>query len=302
MTIRVIGRFSNTVFVAEQLLFGPGLSGDSGQRAQLSGIVTRFASLADFEVNDIAVSANASTAFGNGDSGDLQLDAEVTVNGVFGSGGNVRASRVTFGQPDEDTTTLAYDLVGFTRISVPTVFGISVTQGPEYSVEVIIDEEAANRVNVSQNGSTLTIALLAGDGQIDTINARVTMPMLEQIDLTGVVNAQLRDFDQAQMTINVGNVSSLQGHALRIGFLQATVSGVSRLDLGDIRPIGEAEIDLSGVSQATLNMDVGSRLSGSVSTGQGTGESALFYYGTDVALDVTTASNASVIWLGETRP
>jgi hypothetical protein len=155
---------------------------------------------------------------------------------------------------------------------------------------------------VTKDGSTLAIALQPGDGQIEMLEARVTMPVLDRIDLTGVVNARLYDFDQAAMTINVGNVSNLRGDALRIGYLQATVSGVSRMDLGDIRPIGQADIAISGVSQATLNMDVGSRLSGSVSTGQGTGASALFYYGSNVVLDVATGDNASVTWLGETRP
>ena len=40
----------------------------------------------------------------------------------------------------------------------------------------------------------------------------------------------------------------------------------------------EWNIDVGGVSQATLNMEVGSTLAGSVTTGQGTGNSILFYY------------------------
>ena len=47
------------------------------------------------------------------------------------------------------------------------------------------------------------------------------MPVLEQIDLSGVVTASLYDFDQARMTINVGGVSYLRGNALRIANLTA---------------------------------------------------------------------------------
>jgi hypothetical protein len=302
MTVRVIGTLSNGLFVADQLVSGPVLSGSPGERVQLGGIVTRFASIADFAVNDNATTANTATTFSNGNSSDLQLDARVTIDGNFDAGGIVRAERITFGDVTSQPVTLAYDFDGFTSISVPTVFGISVRQGAEHSIEVTIDEEAANRVEVTKEGSTLTIALLPGDAVIETLDARITMPVLDRIDLTGVVNAALYDFEQAAMTINVGNVSNLRGDALRIGQLQATVSGVSRMDLGDIRPIGQADITVSGVSQTTLNMDVGSRLSGSVSTGQGTGVSALFYYGSNVVLDVATGDNASVTWLGETRP
>ena len=302
MTVRVIGTLSSGLFVAEQLVSGPVLTGDPGQRVLLGGIVTRFASTADFEVNDSTITAGSGSTYSNGDSGDLQLNARVTIDGEFETNGKVRAEHITFGEVASQTATLMYEFDDFTNISVPTVFGISVTQGPGFSIEVIIDEEAANRVEVTKNGLTLSIALLPGDGSIETLDARVTMPVLDRIDLTGVVNARLYGFDQAEMTINVGNVSNLRGDALHIGHLQATVSGVSRLDLGDIRPIGHADIAISGVSQATLNMDVGSRLSGSVSTGQGTGASALYYYGSNVMLDVATGENASLVWLGETRP
>ena len=105
-----------------------------------------------------------------------------------------------------------------------------------------------------------------------------------------------------QMTVNVGGVSRLRGEGLQIGDLTASVSGVSLLDFGGIRPIGSANIDISGVSQATLNMEVGSTLTASVRTGQGTGHSILFYYGTNVATNVTTDASSSVTKLGETRP
>ena len=74
------------------------------------------------------------------------------------------------------------------------------------------------------------------------------------------------------------------------------------LDLGEVQPIGSADVDISGVSQATLNMGVGSVLTGSVRTGQGTGESMLFYYGTDTSVNVTTDFQSRVIRLGDTRP
>jgi len=166
MTVRATGVLSNGLFVAEQLVSGPALTGGYGQRVQVGGIVTQFASMSDFEVNGTAVTASAVTAFDNGNSSDLKLNTEVTIDGVFGSGGKVRADRITFGQIASNTATLVYDFDGFTNIRVPTVFGISVTQGPEYSVEVTIDEEAANRVEVTKSGSTLTVALQSGNGQI----------------------------------------------------------------------------------------------------------------------------------------
>lgn len=216
---------------------------------------------------------------------------------------------VSLGFPDDcfffaytGTVTVTFDLRDFTEISVPTPFNVTVTQGPDFSVEVTVDADVVQRVDVTQTGSRLNIALLPGDSNIETLDAFVTMPVLNRIDLTGVVNATLNDFNQSQMTVNVGGVSRLRGNALMIGDLSASVSGVSLLDFGDIRPLGNANIDVSGVSQATLNMDVGRTLTGSVTTGQGTGASILFYYGTNVTVNVTTDFLSRVVKLGETRP
>ena len=197
------------------------------------------------------------------------------------------------------TTTVTFNLSNFTEISVPTVFGVTVTQGPDFLVEVTVDEDVVNRVDVTQTGSRLNIALLPGDSNIQTLQAFVTMPVLNRIDLTGVVNASLNDFNQTQMTINVDGVSRLRGNnALMISNLTASVSGAaSQLDFSDIRPLGIANINVSGVSRATLNMGIGSTMTGTV-----TGTSTLFYFGTNVAVNVTTNATSSVIKLGETRP
>ena len=302
MKVKAIGSMSGGRFAVERLVTAPDLAGNVGQRVQVAGVITRFNSSADFDINSSAAAVNAQTAFRNGHAADLALNAEVMIDGDFASGGRIMVNRVTFSRLTGNTVTLGYDLSDFTRISVPTVFNVTVTQGPEFLVEVTVDEEVANRVDVTQTGSTLNIALSSGDGNVDMLDAFVTMPVLNRVDLTGVVNATLNDFDQAQMTVNVGGVSRLRGNALTIDNLTANVSGVSLLDFGDIRPIGNASIDIVGVSQAILNMDVGSTLTGSVGTGQGTGISTLFYYGSNVNVNVTTDFLSSIVRLGATRP
>lgn len=302
MMVKVFGALSGGLFTVERLVATPDMPGITGQRTHLGGIVTRFNSTSDFDVNGHAVFTNAGTSYANGDAGDLTVNAEIVIDGDFASGNRIRADQITFGHLLGKTTTQTFDFRDFTRISVPTVFNVTVTQGSEFSVAVTVDEEAQNRIDVTQSGDTLNIALLQGSGNLSTLDAFVTMPVLDRIDLTGVANVVLNDFNQAQMTVNVGGVSRLWGNALTIADLTANVSGVSYLDLGGIRPIANANIDVSGVSQATLNMDVGATMTGSVGTGQGTGVSTLFYYGTNVAVNVSTDPLSSVKKLGETRP
>jgi len=302
MTIKVLGTMSGGVFVVQSISSYRAVIANFGKRIQAAGVITRFNSSADFDINGSAAAVNAWTAFLNGDSGDLALNAELTIDGKFAPDGRIRANRITFGRFASETAVLAFDFNNFTEVSVPTVFNLTVTQGSGFSVEVVVDADVQNRVDVTQAGSKLNIALIPGNGNIDTLHAFVTMPTLDFISLSGVVNASLHGFNQTQMTVDVGGVSRLQGNELMVGDLSASVSGVSQLNFGDIRPVAVANIDISGVSQATLNMDVGSTLKGSVGTGQGSGASALYYYGTNIALDVTTDTNSTIVKLGETKP
>jgi hypothetical protein len=166
-------------------------------------------------------------------------------------------------------------------------------------VEVTAGTDVINDVQVVQTGDTVSIGL----NNAQMLNVVVVMPVLNLIDVgdNALASVTLKDFDQVQITVDLGGVSILRGEGLLIGDLTATVSGVSLLDLGNISPIGNANIDISGVSQATLNMGVGSTLAGSVSTGQGTGESRLYYYGTNVDVNVTTDALSILTRLGDTR-
>lgn len=302
MSIKAIGMVSEGLLLVDRLVAAPVLDARAGQRVQIAGVITRYESQSNFDINASSASVDATTTFLNGDADDLALNAELVIDGDFASDGHITANRISFGRLVNDITTLVFGFSDFTEISVPTVFNVVVTQGSDFSVEVAVDEDVANRIEVTKADPMLTVALLPGDNTIDTLDAYITMPVLERIDLTGVVNARLEGFNQARMTVNVGGVSRLYGIALMIDEVTARVSGVSQLGFGDIRPISQASVDISGVSQATFNMDVGSTLTGSVSTGVGTGISTLFYYGTNVNLDVTASSNSAVVRLGATKP
>ncbi|MGI9205718.1 MAG: DUF5666 domain-containing protein [Woeseiaceae bacterium] len=303
MFVLVRGQLASGILVVDEIAGLYGTDGTPGRRTQTQGTITRFVSSTDFDVNGFRVTTDAGTGFVNGTISDLQADVEITIDGEVAEGGNaILANVINFGRVVDSTTTMTFDFRDFTEISVGTVFNVAVSQGPEFSIEVTIDADEEDRVSVTQSGSTLSLGLLQGDGNIQTLQAVVTMPVLESIILTGVVNATVSDFSQAQMMVNVGGVSRLTGNGLIIGNLTAIVSGVSQLNFGNIHPLGTTNIDVGGVSQATLNMGVGTTLTGSVGTGQGSGVSALFYYGTDVIVSVTTDGLSSVNRLGDTRP
>lgn len=301
LLVTVRGSLANAILAVDEISSTLNLAPMPGERGHLGGLITRFVSAADFDLNGLPITTDAGTGFVNGILGDLQANAEITIEGEVGSGGDsVLASQVSFGRLVNDRSTSILPFDNFTNISVGGFSNLTVVQGPDFSVEATAVSDIINNVDVTQNGDTVTF----GNSNTQILNAFVTMPVLNQIEVAAnsLANVTLKDFDQTQLAVNLGGVSSLRGEGLSIGDLAVAVSGVSLLDFGNIRPIGTANVDISGVSRATLNMEVGSDLTGSVATGQGTGHSALFYYGTNTTVNVTTDGQSTVTRLGDTRP
>ena len=295
------GSLADGILVVDEMASLVNLAAAPGDRVHLSGIVTRFASPSDFDLNGFPVTTDLSTGFAGGVIGDLQGDAEVTIDAQVISGSDtVLASTVYFGPLVSPRTTLPFDFENFTNLSVHGLSRVTVRQGQSYSVEVTANTDIINDIQVTQNGNTVTI----GSNSTQMLHAVVTMPVLSQIDVAAnsLANVALEGFNQTQMSVNVAGVSLLRGEGLVITSLTAAVSGVSLLDLGNVQGFATANVDISGVSQAILNMAAGSSLAGSVTTGQGTGTSKLYYFGTNVMENVTIDSQSSVIRLGDTRP
>ena len=297
------GSLATGILMVDELLSLYDWEANLGERVQVSGLITRFESPDDFDINGFPALANANTSFSNGTINDLAANAQVTIDGdlveLAAGGDSILANEINFGSVVGQTTTTTFAFENFTDVSFFSVFKAEVSQSPDYLVEVTIDNDDVDRLDVSQTGSNLRLGLLpeTGNDRIETSEAVVTLPVLNSVDLDGVINVNLNDFSQPQLTATVGGVSRLHSDSLMINDLTATVAGVSQLDFGDIRPLGNADINVSGVSTATLNMGIGSTMSGSV-----TGPSTLFYYGTNVSVNITTDSISSVVKLGETRP
>lgn len=299
----VRGSLAGGVLVASEISVFSNASTTVGERVLLSGLITQFTSSADFDLNSVAIMTDANTDFFDGTAGDLATDVEIIIDGEVISGGDtVLAHGIYFNGLPNDRTVLTFDFDNFTNIAAAGFLTLTVTQGENYSIEVMVNSSQASDVQVTQTGDTLFIDETGSFPLI--LDVFVTMPVLNRIDVdTGPLgNVTLRDFNQAQMIVNMDGIGLLRGEALTIGDLTAMVSGVCIMDFGDISPIGNANIAISSVSQATLNMDVGATITGSVTTGQGTGHSILYYYGTSVTVNVTTDILSEVIKLGETKP
>jgi len=80
--------------VATRVEFKGNEFGEDGDLAELEGFITRFASVADFDVEGVRVSTNAQTVYENGTSADLALNRKVEVEGEINAAGVLVAEEV----------------------------------------------------------------------------------------------------------------------------------------------------------------------------------------------------------------
>jgi len=178
----------------------------------------------------------------------------------------------------------------FDSLDISHTFKVEVVQGDTYDVVLHIDDNFVDDLEIVQQGAVLRIGLkpdFRGGITNATLEAKITMPDLSGIEVSGASQAELRGF--ASNSPFAGEVSGagsaeLSGHG---DGLTADVSGGSSVDLADY-PVTDALIDASGASSVTVY--VSGTLSASAS-----GASSVQYLGDPTlgSIDISGASNVS---------
>lgn len=193
--------------------------------------------------------------------------------------------------PSSVSTTRDYPLTGFTRISAGYAFELEVSPG-DYKVAISAPDNIIDRLEVSVVGNILQIKvkdIILGPPQL---KAKVTLPRLEGLDLSGAVRAKATGFksgdrfdlrlsgaSRTELEIETGNADfdisgasnvsgNLRAEALKMVIsgashtelkgtavtMNANVSGASQMNLADMT-LGDSVINLSGASQGIANIN-----------------------------------------------
>lgn len=201
----------------------------------------------------------------------------------------------TGGEPDLTTTvTFAFD--DFTGVSVKGPFSVTITPGP-FFVRVTVDSGLHRLLDVREEGQLLKIGFEPGndiDSQI--LDVEIVMPTLENVRLDGATVATVSDFSGSTLEVQLAGVATLEVQNVSYDLLMATVDAVSALFMEDVSPLPAADVNVSAVSSATVNL-----MDSAVLTGTATASSAISYYGSDISISVATDSTSSVTRLGDSR-
>jgi len=150
----------------------------------------------------------------------------------------------------------AYELQDFSAIEISGAYELDVKVGGEYSVTISGHESEMARSEVSVKKGALVLGSRKRlrrekdhDGH-NSLTATVTMPALDRLTVSGVVDADISGVDAGAFEVNLSGVGEVNivGRCKRI---DARVSGVGELNARSLE-CAEADVALSGMGEASV--------------------------------------------------
>lgn len=206
-----------------------------------------------------------------------------------------------------DIVTETYDFGDFIGVRLSHSFQAEITFAQEFSVSLDVDDNVLEYVDVDIVGDSLRFRLDGVDSTDDvTLDATITMPDLESLDLSGATRVTVSGFENMDdLEAELSGASTLEGvldvthldlrlsgastASLEGGGIEADLdaSGASTLDLEDF-PLEIAHVEMSGASTGTVNVrdELGPVIL--------SGASHLTYVGTPTLSGVDTSGASSV--------
>ena len=124
--------------------------------------------------------------------------------------------------------TETYDYDDFTRVAAHSGFQVEVTRSSSFSVEVTTDDNIQEYLDVTKSGDTLDIRLTGPRSYNSvTIEAKITMPDIEGIGLSGGSQGEVSGFSSSkEFSVSLSGGSGLEGD-IKTGDIGFGMSGGS---------------------------------------------------------------------------
>ena len=175
----------------------------------------------------------------------------------------------------------------FTIVDAGSGFDVEISKSSSFSIIVTADDNVMEYIEVSKTWDTLKVGLKwSMSFRSVTLKIEITMPEINKIELSGGSQGKIEDFSSSNpFVIDLSGGSQLIGEG-SAGNLTVDSSGGSRLYFSDFS-VQDAYIELSGGSQATINLD--GNLDADLSGG-----SHLYYYGDAILGKIETSSGSQI--------
>jgi phage shock protein PspC (stress-responsive transcriptional regulator) len=150
----------------------------------------------------------------------------------------------------------------FDEVEVSGKFDVKISQGHDYSVELIGPDREKEKYNIYRSGETLVIEYQgkrnfnwnARDLNIEDMRINIVMPSLEKLEATGFGTIRFEDFGGNDMDIESHGPIRIRGD-LRTQNLSINLTGKSEADLSGSATSLNARLELASKLRA-YNLDV----------------------------------------------
>lgn len=152
----------------------------------------------------------------------------------------------------------------FTKVTAGHAFNLVITQSSSYRVRITLDDNLFQHLEVLKTGDILTIRLQFGflytpaPGRPLTLQTEITMPDLEEVQLSGATLADIDGFKVSHPFVaGISGASRLIGTYATTGDVSFTVSGASTAELtgagGDLTAVvsGASRLELTNSQSIT---------------------------------------------------
>lgn len=156
-----------------------------------------------------------------------------------------------------------YHLKDFRGLSISHTFDVTVEKSDTYSIHIAVLDEFAPYLDVKVVGGILNLGFKNLPRRLNTAGyiksaavAKVTMPSLERLSLSGASHFEAKDsFDigSAPFQVSVSGASELKRVEIYGGDAVIDVSGASRANI--FGSFIDIDMDLSGASRTTFDAD-----------------------------------------------
>ncbi|WP_421764382.1 PspC domain-containing protein [Ekhidna sp.] len=185
------------------------------------------------------------------------------------------SDRSTYRKRSSGDDTQVYQFKDFDEVKLISLFDFDITRGNNFSVRLEGDEDDLDDVYLSQTGDELEIRYGKNTDwwksrkRKDKIKVYIEMPELEYLKITGACDGEIRDFTEADMSLDLEGASKLWAD-ITVEYLDVDLIGASELTLvgsgDDLKAIlvgaselnafnytvDDAEVKVSGASTAKV--------------------------------------------------
>ena len=157
------------------------------------------------------------------------------------------------------------DFTDFSRVDIGGTFEVEIVQSDSFSTTISTDKSFVDYIAVSKEGETLKIYLNPHHNFTDftmgvkTLKAKITMPALHGIRLSGATKATITGFRSSQdFSLNVSGASSLDLDDIEVGNAEIVISGASKItgsikaENVDFEVSGASKVELAGSGENTI--------------------------------------------------